>query len=207
MENKGFISVNARGTVIEMPYDIINKSPVIKSWATGNFDNSKPFYINRSPDEMHKMLNEIYQQDKSDIYDELLIEKPNVKCDESIVFKYNYNNNIFYIIVYFETKILSFEIYQYGDYRITYLNSPIISSSGHYSKDSPEYDYSDNLLCAKLKQTADLKRRISEIVEFNKYALSVKLDIPIEKLVSYFKYENIKVDPSVKFSHPVFELS
>lgn len=53
------ITINARGTKIQAPIAILDKSPVLKQWYqtwTNNNENNKSFYVNVHPKTIHKLL-------------------------------------------------------------------------------------------------------------------------------------------------------
>jgi hypothetical protein len=63
IEIKENIMLNARGTIIEVPYDFLNKSQVVEAWhnALVKDDIQKKLYLNVDPNDVHKMLNNIYK--------------------------------------------------------------------------------------------------------------------------------------------------
>lgn len=124
-----FINLNARGTIITVPKEIILKSPIIETWYK-NYKNGDSYYLNFDANTVNKLIDYLSYNSTNDlssiksIADFLLIELPKedkkeinilktvknvfscnscvvTKCDIKIVYEVHcaYNNKILKIFV------------------------------------------------------------------------------------------------------------
>jgi hypothetical protein len=145
LSNK-YILLDARGTIIKVPVDIIKKSDFIKIWHESERKPDDAFYINCSPNETHLLLDEIFDYPQKTIRDYLLIHDiPKDNMYDKCILKWSKEtkNNIRYLytlkIAYiFNDKIMDIDLeYRYDEDENQYINnkkyySKFYTSTGSY---------------------------------------------------------------------------
>lgn len=69
-----FITLNARGTKIQIPISIAKKSQLIKAWLDTDREENEEFYINFNPQKVHDMIDKLAGYSDINIEDYLMID-------------------------------------------------------------------------------------------------------------------------------------
>lgn len=78
------IKLSARGTIIEVPKDVIKKSPVITAFLDGNWsDSSSAYYLNYSAETVHLIID--FLSDNYNYFGEIDFDKIKKISDELII--------------------------------------------------------------------------------------------------------------------------
>lgn len=133
-----YITINARGTNIQAPIAILDKSPLLEQWHIAHKNdktNDNTFYVNVHPDVIHKLLDSLFPVD---IHEYFMI---NTKNGCKIETKCNYGEYLsdvdmrFTIITPIYTNM----------YRVTLYSGSIKIINNKNKNNNPELTYTSNM--------------------------------------------------------------
>ena len=91
-----FLLLDARGTIIKIPYELAKKSPILNNYMENEWnDNNEPYYLNYSKESVHTFLDYLSGENITDykcyrIYNELMLgDEMNILFDGKEMMTFN----------------------------------------------------------------------------------------------------------------------